>query len=141
VTLRQEIYELVSGATMSYRQIAQQLGISSTHTVARLYNEAVKDGMTAEIRDAEIARLEAWHEKLEEAAELVLAGDKPEMMAGLAKSAAEISKQRRLILGIDVPITSKLQLTPGGQDAEPPTPEMAQWLEKFRNSPLYKETE
>lgn len=141
--LRQEIYEIVSSGSMNYRQICAKYNFSSTSIVTRLCNEVTKSRMTEEIRDSELARLEAWQEMLNEAAELVLAGDKPEKMADLAKSMAHLSRERRLVLAVDVPVTSKLQLESRRDDEEPPIPEMAKWLDdakqKFLNSALHRD--
>lgn len=120
--LAAEVYELVHQGQKTYRETAELLELSGTSVVSRLLHEHVKVGMTAELRDQELANLDAWHERLTEAAELCLQlGEKPEGMAPLAVAATKISESRRKILAIDLPATVNIRHGQEKETAPPPT--------------------
>lgn len=135
-----EIFHKVDSGQSSFRELCREYGFSGTSVVARLKNEACQTSMTVEIRDAEIARLDAWHERLEEAAEQVLSGDRPEQMAGLAVSAAKISRERRAILAVDIPTTLKVENV--NAPPEPPAvPNLKFHMDRLKDMKLYREDE
>jgi hypothetical protein len=121
----------------SFRDIASDLRIKSLSTVSRLVHEHKKSHYTEEIRDAELAHLDAWRERLEEAAEQVkYNGEKPETMAQLALAAAKISESRRKILATDVAPTLKVQHS--GEEKQMRPPWLSDELAKWKASDLYK---
>jgi len=121
---------------ISYREVAIWVGTKSMATVARLRDEHRRDDMNSEVREAELADLAEWQSLLREAAELVLAGgDKPEKMAELATARAKLSRERRMILGIDKPTRSQLDLRTNA-DQPAPDPHLADIVEDFHKSKL-----
>jgi len=137
--LAQRVFDLVKSGELTYREIARQQKLSSTSIVTRLYREAIKAGWTEETREEELSRLAAWHERLEESFESALAAQDHAAIPGLAKAAAEISRELRKIYNIDVTPTLKLQTVAGGLDAPSPDPPVGRWAEKFKDSNLYRE--
>ena len=138
--LRRRAFEMKLGGA-SYRAIAKALGFSSTNTVSRLLHEqyaAVEGPLLTEIRNNELAHLDVWHERLEEAYELLMQlGEKPEGVAALAMSAARLSESRRKILAVDVPPLMKV-MSVNAAVTPPPAPELAQWVKHFQDSDLGK---
>jgi hypothetical protein len=125
---------------VSYREVAQRIGVKSLAMVARLRDEHRKSEMTDEVRESELADLAAWQGMLTEAAELILSGgEKVEKMAELATARAKISRERRMILGIDKPVRSQLDLRTNGEEL--PEPMMPQWLREFQESELARRLE
>lgn len=138
--LAQRVFDLVKSGELTYREIAKQQRLSSTSIVTRLYREAIKAGWTEETREEELSRLAAWHERLEESFESALAAQDHAAIPGLAKAAAEISRELRKIYNIDVTPTIKVQgVNGGGLDAPKSAPGVAVWAEKFKDSNLYRE--
>lgn len=124
---------------ISFRVVAQQIGVKSLAMVARLRDEHQRNTLTDEIREFELADLAAWQEMLNEAANLVLASDKPEKMAELAASRAKLSRERRLIMGIDKPVRSQLELRTGRGEETPD--QMPEWMRQFQSTPLSQRLE
>jgi hypothetical protein len=121
----------------TYRDIASDLQIGSLATISRLYHEGFLNELTEELRDAELAHLDAWRERLEEAAEQVkYNGEKPETMAQLALAAAKISESRRKILATDVAPTLKVQHS--GEEKQMRPPWLSDALAQWKVSDLYK---
>lgn len=134
--LAARVREMVEAGT-DYRTIAADLRIKGLATVSRLYHENFANELTAELRDAELANLDAWRERLEEAAEQVkYNGEKPETMAQLALAAAKISESRRKILATDVAPTLKVQHS--GEEKQMRPPWLSDALAEWKVSDLYK---
>ena len=151
--LRQQVFALKL-ANRSYRQIMRELGLSSTSVVSRLLHEAFVEQeypMMLEIRTAEIAYLDAWHERLEEAAEALRQfwltegneNPKPEEMAKLAMAAAKLSNERRKIFAVDLPPTLNVNhsAAPGGSDLNggPLEPALAGAIEDWKSTHIYRD--
>ena len=133
----------------------RELGLSSTSVVSRLLHEAFVEQeypMMREIRTAELAYLDAWHERLEEAAEALRQfwltegneNPKPEEMAKLAMAAAKLSNERRKIFAVDLPPTLNVNHSapvPGGSDLNggPPEPALAGAIEEWQKTNVYRD--
>lgn len=135
--LAESVFQQVKSGEFTYREIATKHRLSSTSIVTRLYREAIKAGWTEETREEELSRLAAWHERLEESFESALAAQDHAAIPGLAKAAAEISRELRKIYNIDVTPTLKLQNVGGGLDAPPPDPAVGRWAQRYKDSDLY----
>lgn len=133
-----QVKALVDAGT-DYRSIASELKIKSLSTVSRLYHENFTTGLTEEVREAELAHLDAWRERLEESAEQLKGeGERPEEMAKLATAAARISNERRKILAADIAPTVNVNVGSAddfkGRRPVWMTDDMAKW----KVSDLYK---
>lgn len=118
----------------SYREIGVRLNISSVGQVARLlheYRKTLDVPLAEQIRDEELATLDTWHQRLDEAAELVMAGEKPETMAALALAAERLSHSRRSALAADVPTVRKLQMLGAEGGLNPSTPKLLAWAAEW----------
>jgi hypothetical protein len=117
--LAEKVWTLLDNGS-SFRDVAAEIGVNSLAMVSRLRDEHTRNELTEEVRANELADLSMWNEMLNEAAELTLASETPWKMADLAKSRATLSRERRMILGIDKPIQSKLTIDDErGAKAEP----------------------
>jgi len=138
--LAEAVFEHVKSGELTYREIANKHKLSSTSIVTRLYREAIKAGWTEETREEELSRLAAWHERLEEGFESALSAGDHAAIPGLAKAAAEISRELRKIYNIDVTPTIKMQnINAGGLDAPAPDPAVGRWAKQYKDSNLYRE--
>lgn len=139
VELRQQVF-LLRFEGNSFRDIVRTLKLSSTSVASRLLNEAFEDRkipLPPEIRRSELANLEVWAERLEEAFELALNEGNTDSVAKLAQAAAKISESRRKILAVDTPAT--VNVKHGADDSlVPEPPQMAAWVKEYQESKLGK---
>jgi len=136
--LRARVKELVLVENKTYREVCGILNIGSTATISRLLHEDKKHEMTQEIQDQELARMDAWAERLEESYEKALFEGDLVVVAALAKSAAQISRERRMIRAVDIAPTLKLQHSHADKEFVPDT-FMAKAIDDYKQTKLFAE--
>lgn len=117
----------------SVRKIARRLGIPST-TAHRYIRRAItaldyRPGDNAAEIAVENARLNTWYSRVDLAYHD--ADRAPEITDKLARTAAQLSRERRALLGLDAP--RRLSVRDEGESGPPPTPDMA-LLEELRKA-------